>query len=295
MDPVGMLFSGAMRRYQECFWTLAWIFLVPGVFLIVGQLLSESKSFAAVAAGGIVSFVGTLASLVASLAMVNALAHGTDFAASYRVGLKLFWAEVLIGILTILALIGGSVLLVVPGIMLGIALTFASYTLVVEDRHGMHALVASRKYVKGYWWAVVGRTLLLALIFIAMMALIYAPILTLLGRVAGAVVYLVLLVCYAPFSTCYTYGMYENLRRLKMEAVAAEGTGATGTGAAGTPVEVTKEKDTFLKICIVIGVIVALAIIIFVAIGARSGAFKPVSGDIRFQDYRGLQANISSS
>lgn len=223
MDPLGALFAGSWRRYAERFWTLIWIFFVPSILFLTGQLLLQGKTHSWAVAGGLVSFIGSLVSIPASLALVNAVAHGTDFAASYRVGLKLFWPAVLISILNILAVLGGFVLLVVPGIILSIGLMFANYVLVVEDKRGMNALTASRDYVKGYWWAVLGRCLLLGAVFLGVVLLVYFPLALLLGKAIGAALYFAFVLCFSAFGVCYTYELYGNLRRLKAGVAAAAG------------------------------------------------------------------------
>ena len=154
--------GGAVR---SVFWTLIWIFLPPGVLLLLGQLLLQGGTPSRLIAGSILSLIGSIVSIPASLALINAVAHGTDFAMSYRVGMKLFWPAIGIIFLNLFAVIGGYILLIVPGIMLSIALMFGSYALVVEDKRGMRALAQSRNYVSGYWWAVLGRTMLLGGIF----------------------------------------------------------------------------------------------------------------------------------
>lgn len=264
MDTLEALFAGAWHRYKERFWTLIWIFVGPSVIFFLGQLLLGEKAPSTSTAtwGALFSIVGSLASLIASLALINALAHGTDIMTSYRVGLKLFWAAAWICILELLAVAGGFVLLIVPAIMLGIGLMFATYALVVEDKRGMQALLESREYVKGYWWAVLGRILLLGIIFSFLLALLYAPSMLLFGMVVGTVVYFVLFLCFTTFGTCYTFGMYENLRRLKA--------GTTGaSGAASPPAAQSGRK--FLLVCITVGVIAILAVIISATYFALGG------------------------
>ena len=51
-----------------------------------------------------------------------------------------------------------SVMLIIPGIWLAFALVLRPYTLVLEKRKGIDALRQSKDYIKGYWWAVLGRT-----------------------------------------------------------------------------------------------------------------------------------------
>ncbi len=263
MDTLDALFAGAWRRYKERFWALIWIFFGPSVIFFLGQLLLTGKTTSASAGawGEIFSIVGSIASLIASLALINALAHGTDVVTSYRVGLKLFWAAAWICILEILAIAGGFVLLIVPAIILGIGLMFATYVLVVEDKHGMQALLESKEYIKGYWWAVVGRVILLGILFGFLLALLYVPSVVLFGLLTGTVVYFVLFLCFTTFGTCYAFTIYENLRRLK----------AGTAGAAGAANPAAKSGRKFLLVCITVGAVAVLALVILAIYFARGG------------------------
>lgn len=282
MDPVKALFANAWIRFRVHFWTLVWIFVVPGVLVIAGQLVTDRNAAGTRAAGtaaavsgsavlgGIFSVVGSVISILATIALVNAVARGTNFAASYRVGLKLFWVAIWISILEVVAVIGGTVLLVVPGIVMAIALLFATYALVIEDKRGVHALRQSRAYVKGHWWAVVGRELIVLAILVAAMAIIYSPTLALGGVVAGGVVYLVILVCFTAFSVAYTYEMYENLRRIAAAAPAGTAAGSASVAAIPAGAAAAKPKSDFLSVCLVVGV-VALIIIALLILGSAFG------------------------
>ncbi len=265
MDPLAILFENAWRRFAARFWTLVWIFLAPAVFLVAGRLLSARAGSGVFAAGAILSLVGTVLSIMATIALINALARGTGVGASWRVGAKLFWPAVWIGILNIVAIAGGFALLVVPGVILAIALAFANYVLVVEDRRGLQALVKSRAYVAGRWWAVVGRALIAAGIFILAMVLIYDPLFFIFGSVIGAVAYLAILVCFTAFSTAYTYEIYENLRRLAA-APAAAALGVASPRAA----DETAKSGKLLSVCLAAGVIV-LGLILMFAIASSFG------------------------
>lgn len=67
--------------------------------------------------------------------------------------LSMLWVAFLTG----LAVIGGSLLLIIPGIYLAFALTFSQTVLVDQGIRGTQALAASRALVKGRWWATAGR------------------------------------------------------------------------------------------------------------------------------------------
>lgn len=66
---------------------------------------------------------------------------------------KFFWPLFWIGLLQTIITIGGLILLIIPGIYLGLALSFAQYLAITENKRGLAALSASRALVKGRWWA----------------------------------------------------------------------------------------------------------------------------------------------
>ncbi len=76
-------------------------------------------------------------------------------------------------------------MLIVPGIILSLALIFSSFALVLENRRGLDALMQSRAYAKGYWWAIFGRYLLFGLCFGAAILAIYLPALLIFGKIIG--------------------------------------------------------------------------------------------------------------
>lgn len=254
LDSLGSLFRNAFKIYKAKFLTLVEICVVPAAVIGVGDLLLYRNSAGAILLGNIMNLLGIVVSIFASVAFVSAIGRGTDFGASYERGVKLFWAAIWVGILNGVAIIGGFVLLIIPGILLMIWLVFSNFTLVLEDKRGIKALLASKEYVKGFWWAIVGREILLFLVWFAVALIIYAPAATLLGPIGGGIVYAILLLLFVPFAMCYVFEIYANLRRLKPDIDAS----AAKTG---------KE---FLKVCMVIG---SLAVVGLVVLGVAFGAW----------------------
>lgn len=239
LESLDILFSNSWRQFKEKFSVIVPIFLIPAALLCVGQILVAQGSFIAALVGGIINFLGFIVSIAASIALVSAIGKGTDFAGSFKMGITLFWGSIWIGLLVGLAAFGGFVMFVIPGIMLGIQLALSSYVYVLEGKRGMNALVLSREYVKGYWWAFFGRMLLCSLIFGVVLLVIYLPLKLILGDVIGGVVYYIITLFLTPFSVCYNFEIYKNLQRLK-------------PGAAD---EAAKGKREFLFVSMVVGII----------------------------------------
>ncbi|HVO28980.1 MAG TPA: hypothetical protein VMT81_03290 [Candidatus Paceibacterota bacterium] len=239
LDPIGTLFGNAWRRYQERFSTAVLVFLVPIVLLGLVPLLGSWKSPMADLTGAVVEVASVIVVIMASTGLLAAIGKGTGFGESYRIGSQLFGAAVWIAILATFAVWGGLLLLIVPGIILGIRLMFTSYALVFENARGMKALAVSREYSKGFWWALVGRMLLTLLVFVVAVLVFCIPSVMVLGTVGGAVIYYGIILFFTPFSICITYEIYENLRRLK-------------PGAAD---DAAKSGRGFLKVCAWLGVL----------------------------------------
>lgn len=288
MDSLDVLFQNAWNRFKARFWVLVWIFLAPAVLLVLGQLLTSEKGASGgtgagavpigsaplplasgaslggtAVAGSILSFAGTILAVLATVGIINALARGTNVISSYRVGVKLFWAALWINILAVIAVMGGIVLLIVPGVIIAVALMFTNYALVVEDSRGMQALRRSRFYVEGYWWAVVGRALLVGAIFAVAVTLVYTPLFYLAGPAISGTVYLALFVCFTAFSAAYTYEMYENLRRLKAGAVATGAVAPLGTAVPGAP---RSASEKLLSVCMTAGVVTVALLLVLVLV-----------------------------
>jgi len=63
----------------------------------------------------------------------------------------------------------GFLLLIIPGIVFGIWYGFSEYVFISEGLKGQKALSRSKQLVKGYWWGVFGRELVIGLIAMIVM------------------------------------------------------------------------------------------------------------------------------
>ncbi len=123
------------------------------------------------------------------------------------------WPKILsywwISIISTFIIIGGYLLFIIPGIILAIWFSLAAYVLVSEDRTGMTALFRSKQLIKGYWWKVFWR-------FLAMSIIIF-----LITLVAGFIPFIknIIYLFTTPFSIVFSFLIYENLKKLKGEAL----------------------------------------------------------------------------
>ncbi len=160
-------------------------------------------------------------SLMVQVAIVRALDgdnDNPDVMELLKKSKSLILPLLLVGILAALAVVGGLILLIVPGIIFMVWFAFSTYTLILEDKHGVEALKASKALVVGRWWDVFGRfiLLLLSLAGIAIVAEIVASIfpkllhLTLAGAVSNFVV--------APLAAAFSYKLYKDLKHHRAQS-----------------------------------------------------------------------------
>jgi hypothetical protein len=80
----------------------------------------------------------------------------------YRFALSRFGSILWVTVLTALAILGGFILLVIPGILFGVRFAFSPVVLVVEDERGTKAMRRSWRLAKGRFWKIFGTVLLAA-------------------------------------------------------------------------------------------------------------------------------------
>jgi hypothetical protein len=233
LRSVSSLFSDSWKLYKERWQVLVEIVLLPTLVVVLGYAFLY-LGFPFSILGGLIVFVGYIIFVFSMLPLIFSLRYTAGVDASYKATIGWFWPFVWVTILEILAVMGGSIMLIIPGIWLGVALMLMMYVFVIEHRRGVDALRQSKDYIKGYWWAVLGRVLLLGLMFLVATIIIEIPIMIIAGNAGRVLVTMLLTLFFVPFSVIYHYVIFENLRELKpalAEAQTKKGTGFIKTSA----------------------------------------------------------------
>lgn len=209
--PVGQLFKDAWSLYTQRLSTLVNLLAIPYAFFLAAQLLRTT--------GGIFTplcfLIGLLTFIPAVTAVVISVSKGSGFRESLRQSVPLFFPMLWLFVLVELVTIGGIIMFVIPGILMGIWFAFAIFVLVVEGRRGLGALLQSKEYTRGYWWAVFGRLLLVNLFILISVFAIQSLVSVALGETVGMVAYYLISVLLMPFSLAYSYTLYRSLTTLK--------------------------------------------------------------------------------
>jgi|GEM_PF-3730526 len=143
---------------------------------------------------------------------------------------SLFWSNFLYGLLIGL----GFIALIIPGIILLVRYSVVQNVVMDQGKRGMAALNASRDYVVGQWWPVFYSVLgLLAINILA--AIVLNAISSITGDFIGGIIQLAANLVLFPYSTIYTYMLYERLKAMRPEVAGMHVT-APATASQPPPV-----------------------------------------------------------
>jgi hypothetical protein len=233
---ISELFESSISFYKRHWKVLASIQLPPAILALLSFFFFTpelSKTVWIVVTFSILNGLLTAFSWLASMWLVLRDEKAT-MKEAYQKSLPYLIPAFVIGLLATLAVLCGIVLLIIPGIYLSIAFSLGHYVLFSEGLKGTSALKASKYYIKGYWWAVFGRYILLGLV-IGLLQVVFALISGIFDprsylhntvessnaleiktpSIADYVSTMLSLFVLTPISIVYTYGIYESLKRIK--------------------------------------------------------------------------------
>jgi hypothetical protein len=168
---IAKILDTSIKLYIASFPKLIGFFLIMAVFYVASGLVSiqlvNAQADNSVANPeallallplyiGVI-FILSLATLVLYAAIIyrmDNVAHGREdtFMEALQLGLKKFPAMFMAIIIFTIAMMGGLVLLVIPGIILLVSMGFYIYFIVIESLGGYAAIRASHSLVWGNWW-----------------------------------------------------------------------------------------------------------------------------------------------
>ncbi len=93
------------------------------------------------------------------------LAKPDEWKETFSASSDLIWPVILTSFLVTLIVLGGTLLLIIPGIIFAVWYGFTSYVVIFESNRGLSALRASKSLVVGRWWPIAWRILITAVVF----------------------------------------------------------------------------------------------------------------------------------
>jgi hypothetical protein len=192
------------------------------------ETVDSRSAGAAIIVALLTAVIGVIINAVLQAAIMRGAAQGSigdpvDIDASYKWGFARFGSVILISILVGLAVAGGLILLIIPGLIFAVMFSVAIPALVVENLRGTNAMSRSWNLVKGHFWHAVGIILLAAIITAVVGGIV--------GAIGNAisdnwfVVWIfqaIAQIITAPFAAIVSVLLYLDLRA-RREALNAEG------------------------------------------------------------------------
>jgi hypothetical protein len=126
-----------------------------------------------------------------------------------------FYLSLLVGVI----LLGLALLLVIPAIIYWVFYSLVFFVMVTENKRGFAALKRSKELVSGFWWAVFGRYVFLAVISIVFVFILGIPFLFItenspLYYVWDLISQLIIFAIW-PIGTAFSFFIYEELKNIK--------------------------------------------------------------------------------
>lgn len=206
--------------------------LIAVFFVIAGVLLSSSHNYNAlillISIGVILTIIYfTVTFSIGSVALIS-LVHSRgrlSIKESLQKGWHVLWQYWWVTFLGSLLISGGFFLFLIPGIIFSIWFIFAVYIFVIDGTKGMNAILKSREYVRGHWWGVLGRILLVS-ILVYLVTYVPQVIFHLLDADAlGSLIQVVISFAIAPFTVIFTVLMYDDLKKSRPDVATMNHTG----------------------------------------------------------------------
>lgn len=228
------LISGAYRFFIQHWQILVIIAALPSLLGTVGSMLMSLKVFPTIVLGVVLVIGGAITSIAMVPALIDAVrkldadpAAHVSFKGQYAFGFSYFWPVIWINIITVLVSVGAGILFIFPVVIVAIYTTLNAFTLIIDGKRGISALEESYALVKGRWWGVLGRTLFLSMIFLAIwlvsVGIAYLGSNMNLESATGewltGIVQLVINLVMGPIAMIFSYRMYQSLKETRVAAV----------------------------------------------------------------------------
>ena len=105
---------------------------------------------------------------VAVIELISGAEEKLSLATAFKKAWPKIWGALGVAITSGVIMFGAAFPLIIPAMVVGTWFAFGQYVFIVEGTGGLKALRISREYVRGKFWAVVGRLLFVMLLFIGL-------------------------------------------------------------------------------------------------------------------------------
>lgn len=317
LPGVSELIKQSVALYRKNYKILILMGLIPLIFAIIqniGSSLAEpgqNQTFSITIAIviGILSLIGVIVQLIYQVTLIRAcyeLDNGNLITtkAIYKKAIGFILPYIWVVILVTLSTVVPTILLIIPGIIVGILLMLSFYSVMIDGKRGLQALSNSYYYMKGnaggVFWRFMAFGIIVACISILLALVVFAilflfslafdsfSLLTLIKNPSQgtfsifsaiiSIIYSFLVTCvYMPIATTYGYLIYKNVKLLKPEP--------------NPEIDFKKSKSWFKGLSIAGFVVLILGLASIITFGLISGFESNTKKDKNIQ----YQQNIPTS
>jgi hypothetical protein len=231
LPPIGTLFSEAWElmklRVGVMFLSgLALLGILLGCVIVAGVIVFVVFKTAGTTVGiitgiilGVIAFISYIYSIFWSIAAQLTALRDADENTGVKENImrarpligKLF----LVSLLTVLAIIGGYILLIIPGIILAMRYSFSKFIVVAEEKDGRLAIAQSNAYVKGRTGKVFLRILSVYAVFYIPIIIINIVVNTSNNQgiaILGGIILFLLQIIFTLYLLPFFYTLYKHLK-----------------------------------------------------------------------------------
>jgi len=236
MMPLGQLFRRSFMVYEHKFWPMVQMAALPYLGIAAMFLLIALGDLLYVLLGNL-GIIGTVTAILLMVLLMIAVVIAFLFSYVAQVAMMYFvwdkeknisiiqalrraksvaWGLFLLSLMVGIFVLLWSLLLIIPGIIMSVYYSLATWVLIVEKRSGLSAIRRSQELVRGNWWAVFGRNFSLGFLVWLLVAI---PGIFVESNSANEGVYGMLtnalLLLFTPFMVAYSYNIYKDLVKIK--------------------------------------------------------------------------------
>lgn len=244
LTSFGPIFKESVKDFGSRFGTVAAfsaiIFAIGVIFPLlftIALFLGLKSAILGTALGGVLAVLFITLTWLANGSFMYSMKDGAKFKESFKFIWKNFKPYAWIALFSLLVVIPGIVAFIIPGLIMSVFLMFSLFIFMDDGTKGMAALVKSKEYVKGRFWAIIGRGALFVLVVAGanlVIGILGQPILQPLFNAFVV----------SPISLCFYWRLFKDVKSKHTESAPSG-------------------KNKFIKVLAVIGaVIIAAAIVV---------------------------------
>jgi len=224
-----VLLKNTWALYREKFVLLFSLLFFPCLLLELDPLLNNLDPGFSLNASILIVVAAGLLMTWAGIAAVLAL---DDKNLTYRRACQKswpkFWSLVWVAIISSFVIGGGFALFLIPGLIFSVYFIFAKLVAILEDKKGLSAMMRSREYTRGYFWAIAGRYLLVVIVSLIVYVLLNSifdflinqlNLSSIVETLLGSATTVLLNALIFPLMITAMYLVYQNLREVKGKLV----------------------------------------------------------------------------